>query len=181
MDFIAQLVGFVALGVCLCSLQCKQYEKLLLLQVFSTLLFLTHFALLALSGIPAAWTAAASNAICLVRNLTFYFTRGKNSPFSPAVAFGLKAGVFALLLVVFGMVTWGGIASLFCIISMVLNTVAMAVQRPQYVRGITLTSIPFLLIYDIMTHSIAGMLNESLAAISAIVGLVRHRSVAQED
>ncbi len=175
MSLLAQLVGFAALGVCVLSFQCSTYSRLLLFQVGSTLLFMAHFSLLALSGTPAAWTAAASNAICLVRNLVFYHTRERNGPFSPLAATVLKAGVFSLLLTVFGAMTWGGIASLFCILSMICNTAAMSVRRPQAVRALTLVGIPFLLVYDVMTFSIAGMLNESIAAVSALVGLWRYR------
>lgn len=169
MMIFAQAVGFAALGVCVASFQCKTYSRLLLLQVGSTLLFLAHFSLLALSGTPAAWTAAASNAICLVRNLVFYRTREKGSSTGRAV-------FFALLLVGFGLLTWGGFASAFCIVSMVLNTVAMSARRPQAVRGLTLAGIPFLLVYDVLTGSLAGMLNESIAAGSALIGLWRYRS-----
>lgn len=179
MVLLSQLIGFAALAACVTSFQCKTYSKLILLQAATSLLFMTHFGLLALSGTPSAWTAAVSNVICLVRNLVYYFTAGKDGPFSQRTATILKSSVFAFVLVVFGIITWGGIASLFCTIAMVLITISVSVQKPQKVRMITLIAVPFMLTYDVMTFSIAGVLNESISAISALVGLWRYRTTPE--
>ncbi|MBQ8935084.1 MAG: YgjV family protein [Oscillospiraceae bacterium] len=172
----AQLVGFAALAACVISYQFKTYRMILLLQVLTTALFMAHFGLLALSGTQAAWTATVSNAICLIRNLFYYFTRDKHGPFSEKTAAVLKPAFFAVLLIVFGIATWSSIASFFCLMAMLLYTVSFSLSDPQKVRVVSLIGIPFMMIYDVMTGSIAGALNESIAAASTVVGLWRfHR------
>lgn len=180
MAVAAQIVGFVALAACVTSFQFKTYRMILLFQVLTTLLFMTHFGLLALSGTGAAWTAVVSNAICLARNLFYYFTEGKSGPFSERTAAILKPAFFALLLIGFGAFTWGGLASLFCLLAMVLYTVSFSLTDPQAVRMVSLIGIPFMIIYDFMTGSVAGAVNESIAAASSVVGLWRYHKMGPE-
>ncbi len=174
MALAAQIVGFAALAACVTSYQFKTYRMILLFQVMTTALFMAHFGLLALSGTQAAWTATVSNAICLARNLFYYLTRGKHGPFSEKTAAVLKPAIFAVLLIVFGIATWSSIASFFCLMAMVLYTVSFSLTDPQKVRVVSLIGIPFMMIYDFMTGSIAGVLNESIAAASTVVGLWRY-------
>lgn len=60
------------------------------------------------------------------------------------------------------------------IVSMVLNTITFSFIKPKLVRRTILIASPFMLVYNILTGSIGGIINEIFAEISSVVGMFRH-------
>ena len=64
--------------------------------------------------------------------------------------------------------------SLFVMAAMVLNTVSFSFTKPKLVRTTILISSPLLLVYNILTGSIGGVINELFTEISSVVGIIRY-------
>lgn len=64
--------------------------------------------------------------------------------------------------------------SLFVMAAMALNTVSFSFTKPKLVRTTILISSPLLLVYNILTGSIGGVINELFTEISSVVGIIRY-------
>ncbi|MBE5962984.1 MAG: YgjV family protein [Lachnospiraceae bacterium] len=64
---------------------------------------------------------------------------------------------------------------------MVLNTYSFSCTKPKLVRSTILLSSPMLLIYNLITGSIGGMINEILVEIFSVIGLFRYDLKKQVD
>ena len=58
---------------------------------------------------------------------------------------------------------------------LVINTLCLSFKDAQNVRKSVLITCPMVLVYDIIEHSLGGAIYESVAIISAIIGIVRYR------
>lgn len=58
--------------------------------------------------------------------------------------------------------------------AMALNTVSFSFTKPRLVRTTILISSPLLLVYNILTGSIGGVINELFTEISSVVGIIRY-------
>lgn len=58
--------------------------------------------------------------------------------------------------------------------AMALNTVSFSLTKPKLVRSTILISSPLLLVYNILTGSWGGVINEAFSEVSSIVGLLRY-------
>lgn len=82
--------------------------------------------------------------------------------------------LFALLFVISGVFTWQGATSVLVTAAMVLNTFSFSFTNPKLVRSTILVSSPLMLIYNVLTGSIGGIINEICVEISSVVGLLRY-------
>lgn len=64
--------------------------------------------------------------------------------------------------------------SLFVMAAMALNTVSFSFTKPKLVRTTILISSTLLLVYNILTGSIGGVINELFTEISSVVGIIRY-------
>ena len=64
--------------------------------------------------------------------------------------------------------------SLFVMAAMAINTVSFSFTKPKLVRTTILISSPLLLVYNILTGSIGGVINELFTEISSVVGIIRY-------
>ena len=64
--------------------------------------------------------------------------------------------------------------SLFVMAAMALNTMSFSFTKPKLVRTTILISSPLLLVYNILTGSIGGVINELFTEISSVVGIIRY-------
>ena len=162
MDFIlAQAVGFIALLFFIISFQLNTHKGIMFCQTAAMSLFTIHFYLI---GAP---TGAAMNAIAVVRGIVFYhrdkkWASGRIWPI-----------LFCAAFILFGLITWQGPLSLLSIVTMLINTYSFAATDPTVTRVTILFAVPFSLIYNIICLSIPGILNDSLAFFSTIVGIFR--------
>ena len=135
----------------------------MLLQTATTLVFVVHYLLIgALSGM-------ALNAVGLIRNIV-YSNREKKL-FSGR----LWPIAFAVIMGVMGLLSWQGWYSIFVVVGLVINTLCLALPDPQKIRKSILVTSPLVLAYDAFALSVGGMIYESVAILSSLVGILRFR------
>lgn len=78
------------------------------------------------------------------------------------------------MFIISGIFTWQGPTSLLVTAAMILNTFSFSFTNPKLVRSTILVSSPLMLIYNILTGSIGGIINEICVEISSVVGLLRY-------
>jgi hypothetical protein len=163
MELIAQILGLVGVLFTVLTYQMNTNQKVLLTQGASAVCFFLNYLLL------GAYPGAALNLVAVARNYTFghrdkKFLSGYHVPI-----------LFALAMALCGALTWQGPASLLVIVALILNTLALGTGKPMLLRWSILITSPMVLAYNCIVFSLGGILNESLAIASAIVGIVRYR------
>ena len=165
---IGQILGVFAPILTALSYQANTKRRLLIIQSFATLCTCISFLLLGASS------GFALNVVCLLRNVAFYFQNEK-SKFNYVCA-----SFFALLMIPLGILSWQGWISLLMIVALSINTVYMSFGRPQLLRKSILFTSTLVLIYSCFVFSIGSILNESLAIISSVIGIIRFRKEQQD-
>lgn len=169
MEIIGQFFGILAVLTSIYSYQMNHKRKLLALQILAAAFFSIHYAFL------GAFAGMVMNAVCVMRNIAYYF-RDKPILKSKLVPYG-----FALMMIVLGALTYQGWYTLLLIVGLAVNTVCVALPSPQKVRVSILFTCPLCLVYNAMIFSIGGVLNEILAMVSAVIGIVRFRKKSEEN
>ena len=166
MDFlqiVGQALGIVAVILGFITYQVKTDKKLLFVQLLTCAVFSVHYYIL------GALPAAVLNIVGVARNVVYYH---KDKSFYKPKLFPI---IFAVIMLVLGISTSNGIHSVFVIAGLVINTVCLSFKNPQNVRKSVLVTCPMVLAYNVIEHSIGGAVYESIAIISAIIGLIRYR------
>lgn len=160
-ELIGQLLGILsALMTCL-SYQANTKRRILILQCVSIVFMCISYCLL------GATSGFVLNVVCLFRNIVFYFQKETSR-------YQLTVGIiFAVGIGMCGAFSWQGLISLLMIVALVINTVILSLGKAQILRWSILLTSTLILIYNIAMFSIGGMLNESIAILSSIVGLIR--------
>lgn len=134
----------------------------MIMQFLATSFFGIQYLLL------GAYTGVALDIVATVRSVIFYHRDKKWAQSN------LWIVLFAVLCIAAGIATWQGPISLLMTAAMVLNTFSFSFTKPMLVRSTILVSSPMILIYNILTGSIGGVINEICVELSAITGLFRY-------
>ena len=162
-QILGQGFGILAPILTVISYQLNTKKSILLAQTASS--FFTavgYFFLGATSG-------CVLNVICLVRNFAYLFLKEKSKLRIPVVS------LLSLSMVVFGALTWQGPQSLLIMIALAVNTVYLSFGKPQLLRKSILLTSSMMIVYNLIVFSVGGLLNESLAVASSVVGIIRFR------
>lgn len=162
-EIFGQIVGVLAVILSFLTYQMKSNRGILAVLSCATVLFCVHYACL------GATVGVALNIVGIIRNLCYYHN-DKKILSSKAVPV-----ILAAVMGVLGIFTWEGYHSIFFVVGLMLNTLAMGYFGPQNLRKSLLLTCSLIFIYNIFTFSIGGMINETVAIVSAIVGLWRFR------
>ena len=162
METIGQIVGIAAVVLSFLTYQMKSKRAILAMLSCATALFCIHYACL------GAMVGVVLNVVGIIRNMCYYHSDKKilSSKAVPAVL-AAAMGVLSIF-------TWEGYYSAFFVVGLMLNTLAMGYFNPQNLRKSLLLTCTLIFIYNAFTFSIGGMINETVAIISAIIGLVRY-------
>ena len=160
---LGQVIGIIGKIATFISYQVNTKRQVLFIQTVATLLTcISYFFLGATSGF-------ALNIVCIVRNVLFYYQK------SSSKANRFTAFALAVIMVVLGVFSWQGIVSLLIIIALAVNTVFLSLPKPQTLRKSIIFTSTLILIYNIFVFSIGGIINESIAIISSIIGIIRFK------
>ena len=170
LEIIAQILGVFALATSVISFQMKTYRQIMVMQIICAALFSVHLGMLYAAGHRDAISGCVGNGICFVRDIVFWMTDRRVEKRR-----WLKTLVFSVLMVIAGIVTWQSPVSLICTVGMVLKTVSFSMYDPQNVRRVILIASPFFLVYEILSASIGGTVNEIISFTSAVIALFRYR------
>lgn len=161
MEILGHIIGFIAVGLFFSSYQIFDKKKLLFVQTLAVVTLCLQYILI------GAYSGFALNVVCVIRNICFYnsdkkFLSGKYMPVIFAVA---MAGISLL--------SWDGYYSLFIIAGLMINTVCMGFLNSQNLRISLLITCPLVIVYNIFSGSVSGIISESISIISAVIGIVR--------
>lgn len=160
---IGQALGILAIFLGFISFQMKTKRQILFIQMATCICFCLHYLLL------NAYTGLAMNGVGLVRNITYacWKKEGRVKKLLPAF--------FAALMGALGVLAWDGWYSIFFVVALMLNSVGMAFSDPRMMRKSILVTSPMVIVYNVIVHSIGGTVYESVAILSAVIGLIRTR------
>lgn len=168
---IAQIVGLVAMSVCVLSFQQKTQRGIILFQMVSSFLWMINLILL------GAVVGALLNLVGVFRSLVF----GNKQKFHAEKivwVWGFIASylvMYALTFTVFQKepTVQNLLFEFLPVIGMAANTVAFYSKEARTVRLLGLINSPMWLTYNVFTGSIFGVLNETFCICSIAIGLVR--------
>ena len=168
MILVAQIIGFVAVGVFLLSFQPKQRKYMIVLNVTSRVLYVLQYLLLgALSG--AVMDVLGSVSAILASK--------KHTPF-------VKKYEKLLLAVINALIVAAGVAiavankrwiDLLAVVGVLLHTCAFWLTDETQIRWVSLVGSPFWCTYDILSRAYGPAVGDALSMASIIIALIRHR------
>lgn len=162
-EIIGQILGIVATAITVLSYQANDKGRLLAIQTVATVSTCLGYFFL------GAWSGFALNIVCVLRNVSFYFLREKVRLNRAATV------IFSVAMVAVGLLSWQGWISLIMLVAFALNTLFMGFGSPQALRySVCLTS-SMILLYNIFVFTVGGIMNEGLAIVSSVIGIVRFR------
>jgi hypothetical protein len=162
-EILGQTLGIIATLITALSYQANTKKKLLFIQSVATLCTCISYLLL------GATSGFALNIVCLIRNVCFYFQKeGKT-------LFYISTSIFVVMMGILGAMSWQGPISLLIIVALAANTFFLSLGKPQMLRYSILVTSLMVLIYNIYVLAIGGILNESIAILSAFIGIIRFR------
>lgn len=169
---IAQIIGIVAIAFSFVTYQMKSNRGVMVMLSLATTLFCIHYSIL------GATTGLVLNVVGIIRNICYCFKDKKilSSKIVPVI--------LAAVMAVLSIFTWEGYHSVFFVVGITLNTLAMGYFTSQGLRKSILLTSTLILIYDALipgSPSISGMLNETIAITSSIIGIFRFRKTAQNE
>ena len=163
MEILGQIIGILATVITALAYQMNTKKSLLLTQSLATACTCISYLFLGASS------GFALNIVCLVRNGCFYYLKEGQKPIY------ISTAILATAMVVLGAFSWQGPISLLMIIALAVNTVFLSLGKPQILRYSILLTSSMILIYNIYVFTIGGMLNESIAIFSSLIGIIRFR------
>lgn len=166
---IGQGFGILAIILGFISYQVRTQRQILFMQSTVAIVFCIHYFLI------GAYSGMAMNAVNVVRNVAYDYRTQKGIR-SKAIPIA-----FVLVQIVMCALTWEAWYSVFVLLGVGINTYCMSFADPQNVRKSILVTSPFVLTYDLFARSVGGMIYESVALVSAGIGILRNRGGKQSD
>ena len=160
---IGQIFGIIAIIFGFISYQVRTQRQILIMQSTVAVFFGIHYLLI------GAYSGMIMNFINIPRNF-FYDRRtqkGSKSKLTPII--------FVLIQCVMCVLTWEAWYSIFVLLGIGINTYCMSFSNPQNVRKSILVTSPLVLTYDLFALSVGGSIYESVALVSAFIGILRNR------
>ncbi len=159
-EIIGQILGIIAPIITFISYQVNSKKRLLILQTAATLsTCLSYMFLGATSGF-------ALNIVCIIRNIAFFFQDSKSKMNLISACF--LAAVMGGL----GFLSWEGPISLLVIFALAANTIFMSFGNAQLLRKSVIVTSSMILIYNIFVFSLGGIINESVAVVASVIGII---------
>ena len=161
--YIGQGFGILTVLLGFLNYQAKTRKSLLFIHLSTTLCFALHY------GLIGAFAGMAMNLVGTVRDTTFAVIE-KSRKVNRWYSIG-----FAIIMAIMGIISWEAWYSIIVVIALTINSYAMSFTNPNDLRKSILVTSPMVLIYDILAHAYGGTVYETVAIISAIIGLYRYR------
>ena len=168
-SILANIFGFSAIFVVILMYQFKKHKTILWLMVLYSALWCCHF------GVLGLMTPVAMNLLNTVRSFVFSF-RDKKWAQSNAIPI-----VFLIVSLVLVICTWDSMWSILPCIGTSFATVANWQKDTKKLKILTIPVCLTWFTYNTVSHSWAGMCNETLAFISIIVSLYKIHKAEKEN
>ena len=166
-QIIAQIIGIVAMAVCVSSFQFKNNKRFFIVQGVSSCLFFTHFFLL------GAYTGAFLNLLGLVRSTCLSIKKLRHPVFEVLIM-----AIYTLITVL----TYDGWLSILVLAAQLIGTAVFWRNKAMLIRIYQLAiGSPFWLVYNIFNFSIGGIVTEVFNLISTTVSIIRYRKTGFDE
>lgn len=160
---IGQIFGIIAVILGFLTYQMKTQKQIMIVLITTCFVFTTHYFLI------GAMTGCILNFVGGIRCICFLNRDGKK------LLHRLYPAIFALIMAGMGILFWEDWYSFLAVGGLVINTLCIALKNPQSIRKSILITSPMVLAYDIIVKSYGGAVYESVAIISAVIGLIRYK------
>ena len=162
--YLAQALGVVAIILGFINYIVKTRGKVLLVNSLTTVCFVLHYLCL------GAWAGMALNFVAFVRNIVYYYA-GKNGKVSKTlpIIFTVVMGAIGTTVSLLAKEGWYFVLS---VVALMINSYAMSFSNPNNIRKSILITSPLVLAYNCFVLSIGGAIYESVAILSALIGLI---------
>ncbi|MBQ9964141.1 MAG: YgjV family protein [Clostridia bacterium] len=162
-EWVTQGIGYIGLLFGVLSCQLKEHKRILFCKTMNELVFGIQYILL------GATTGLIMNFFSCVRNTVFtaQVKRGKST---------LPAQIgFSILFLTLGLLfrTESLVACLLVIFSKIGTTVAYGLKNTTLLRFLTMPTYIGWLVYDVICHSDAGVLNQIFVTVSLTIAIIR--------
>lgn len=158
---IAQILGYIAMGLNLIIYSRNKRKSIITFLMISACFFTVHYFLL------GAYTGSALNLICVLRSAVFLNNDKKWAKSKFWLWF------FIAVCALSGVLTFKAWYSILPPIGMILSTISNWMKSETKIRLITLPSSPCWLIYNIINHSVAGIITECIVMTSLLISIIR--------
>ena len=166
---IGQVFSIVATVITIFSYQCRSKNKIVGMQILSTICLATSYCLLGASQ------GFYLNIVGSIRNICLFF-----QPKTGRIRY--YSGVFfATATLVVGLIFFESPIDLLMIIALVINSYALSAFSAQALRYSILLTSALITVYAILFVNVGAICNETLSIASAAVGILRYRTVKKED
>lgn len=166
--WIGQGFSILAVIISFISYQMKTSRGILVTLSLATVMSCIAYAFL------GGWTGLGLNVMCIIRNVCYYFKD------KPVLKSKLIPVILTVIMGILSIFLWEGYHSIFFVVGIMLNTLAMGYFGPQNLRKSILLTSSLILIYNLFIPSYGGVFNESVSIASAIIGLIRYRKTVTE-
>ena len=163
MKLAATIIGYVAICVSVMIYQQKNRTRLLIFKASSDAIWIIHYLLL------GAYTGAAITGIALARGLVFLRCERRSKLGKILLVCFLCISITSSIL------TWGSFYSLFALLASQMAIISFWIGEPRLSRIMAFPISTSMLIYGVSAGSVAALINESLAMVSAAVGIIKNR------
>ena len=162
--FVGQGFGIVAIVLGFVSYQLKTKRQLLFMQSAVAITFCLHYLFI------GAYSGLVANVLNVLRNFIYDYRtkKGKKGRLVPVL--------FVILQAVLCVFAWDSWYSVFMLTGICINTYCMSLENPQTVRKSILITSPMVLLYDLFAGSVGGSIYETVAIISAAIGIFRNKN-----
>ena len=167
-EIIGQIISVIAVIITFITYQMKSTRQIFIVNAVATGVSCIAYAML--GGI----TALGLNIMCIVRNICYMY-KDKNKYYSV-----IAPALLSLIMAIMSAFLWESYHSIFFVIGITLNTLAMGYCNPQNLRKSILLTSSLILIYNLFIPSIGGTINEMVAISSSVIGLIRHRQTKEK-
>ncbi len=159
-----QTIGFIGLGSFLISYQTKSNTTLIVVQTIGNVLFgIQYFLLGGISGSLVTIVIAARNILAVA---------GRDKIWIRWNGWIILFSTIGVLITVY---TWNGFISLLPLVAIIGGTKGYLSNNAQKIRKVNLfCCTPCWMLYDILTGSIGGIINEALGFFSILISVYRY-------
>ena len=183
-EILIQSIGFIAIAVNIIAVQFNRYGTIIFFKTLGSLLFALHYLLL------GAFTGMIMDVIGSIRNIVFsYNVKNNRSNKIPVLFFSLITLIFGITTIILtwnvSKIVWTDnykiatiimvFISILSIIAKLISTISYSIKNPHRMRMFNLPSASCWFVYNLITFSIAGVINEVMTIGSIIIAEFRFR------
>lgn len=159
MNFLAQIIGCLAVSIWTLSIQNKDRKNILKFQTVANLLYTLEYSLL------GAYSAASMN---LTSTFRCYIFSKKEKDLNKLTL------LFILIMIILGILTYSGLISIIPIIITIFYTISSKFKNANYNRVTVLISAFIWIYYNYKVGAYIGIIGNLLEITSGVIALTRY-------